>query len=87
MWDDVTARRRPVIGQEGRMGGRKVGRKGRRCKGKGKRQEGEGGSHGRTILGVRLGFHAVPLQFVTNVFKDGCVLGFVCLGGQSYLIN
>jgi len=67
--------------------GEKLEGRGGDAKGKGRDRREREGSHGRTILGVRLGFHAVPLKFVTNVFKDGCVLGFVCLGGQSCLIN
>jgi len=36
---------------------------------------------------VTLRFHAAPLQVVINVLKGWMALGFVCLGGQFYLIN
>jgi len=36
---------------------------------------------------VMLRFCSVYLQVVINVLKEWMVLGFVCLGGQLYLIN
>jgi len=41
-------------------------------------------SRGRRIWLVTLRFHIVPLGMF---LRDGCILGFVCLGGQLYLIN
>jgi len=34
-----------------------------------------------------LRFLSAYLQFVMNIFRDGCVQGFVCLSGQLYIIN
>jgi len=91
LWDDVTGeagRRRPVIGQKGRMGGRKVWRKRRRLEWK----EEETGRIERTVTVERtrkltLRFCSVYLQVVINDLKGWMVLGSVCLGGQLYLIN
>jgi len=41
----------------------------------------------RTTWRLTLRLHTVPLQVVMNVLKGWMVPGFVCLGGQLYLIN
>jgi len=49
-------------------------------------EEGERESSWETIWKETLRFCSVYLQVVINILKGWMVLGFVCLGGQLYLI-
>jgi len=60
------------------MGGRKVLER---------RRLEEAGETAERTWRLMLRFLPASLQVVINFLKDGCVLGFVCLGGQLYLTN